>query len=131
MSNPNYNKRKTRLGMLAAPAIGLIGIVPFVVQFNLSLVQFLLMTLAATVTAYILGVIFGGTGYLILKYLGYSRSRYLMAYAALLVIAAPIVLDDIYALVSFAPPVLLAAGAFCFIRGPETDTAETPLTSDA
>ena len=118
MSQTNYNRQKVRRAMLAAPAIGLLGIVPFVFQFDLTLSQFLLMLLAAFVVSYVMGLLFGAPGYLILKYFGYSETRYLMGYAALLVVAAPIVLDDIYALVSFGPPVLLAAAAFCFIRGP-------------
>ena len=121
MSRTNYNRKKVRRAMLAAPAIALLGIVPFVFQFNLTLNQFLLMLVAAFVVSYVMGLLFGAPGYLILKYLGYSETRYLMGYAALLVVAAPIVLDDIYALVSFAPPVLLAAAAFCFIRGPSID----------
>ncbi len=121
MSKTNYDRRKVRRAMLAAPAIALLGIVPFVFQFDLTLMQFLFMIVAALTISYIIGLLFGAPGYFILKYLGYSETKYLMSYAALLVVAAPIVLDDIYALVSFAPPVLLAAAAFCFIRGPSID----------
>lgn len=110
--------------MLIAPAIGLLGIVPFVFQLDLSIVQLLLATVAALVVAYVMALLFGTPGYLILRYVGYSQSKYLLAYAALLVVATPFVLDDVYALVTFGPPTLLAAGAFCFFRGSTIDAAE-------
>ena len=108
--------------MLAAPAIALLGLLPFVLQLNFSFMQFLMVLVAALVVSYILGLLFGSPGYLILKRLGFAETKYLMAYAIVLVIITPIALDDIYALVSFAPPVLLAAGAFCYIRGPSIET---------
>jgi hypothetical protein len=118
MSVANYDRKKVRRGMLVAPAAALIGLLPFVLQLNLSFMLFLYMLVAALVVSYTLGLLFGAPGYLLLKRFGLADTKYLMGYAALLVILAPIVLGDIYALVSFAPPVLLAAGAFCFIRGP-------------
>jgi hypothetical protein len=78
----------------------------------------LLIALASLVVSYLLGTIFGSPGYLILKRMGYSETKYLMAYAVLLVILTPIILGDIYAILTFGPPTLLAAGTFCFIRGP-------------
>ena len=118
MSKSNYDRRKTRRAMLIAPLFALIGIVPLAFQLNLSIPQFLLMTAAAALLSYILGLIIALPGYLILKSLGYEQSMYLMAYALVIVIALPIVLGDIYALPSFAPSILLVAGAFCYLRGP-------------
>ena len=118
MSKPSYDRRKTRRAMLIAPLVALIGIVPLVFQLNLSIVQFLLMMVAAILVSYLFGLIIALPGYLILKSLGYGQAMYLMAYAIVIVIALPIVLGDIYALLSLAPPILLVAGAFCYLRGP-------------
>ena len=124
MSDSNYDRKKVRRGMLAAPAIALLGLLPFVLQLNLTFMQFLMVLVAALVVSFILGLLFGSPGYLILKRLGFAETKYLMAYAIVLIIIAPIALGDIYALVTFAPPILLAAGAFCYIRGPALE-AET------
>jgi hypothetical protein len=115
---PQYNRGKTRRAMLIAPAIGVLGIAPFFLQLNLTIVQFLLGALASLVFAYIAGLIFGSPGYLVLRSLGYLQSKYLIAYAAVLACVVAILLGDIYALLTFGPPTLLAAGAFCLIRGP-------------
>jgi hypothetical protein len=122
MPNPNYDRKKVRKAMLLAPAVAVLGLVPFVVQLNLTFVQILLIALVALVVSYLLGTLFGSPGYLILKRLGYSETRYLMAYAVLLVILTPLILGDIYAVLTFGPPTLLAAGAFCFIRGPAVES---------
>ena len=110
--------------MLVAPVIALLGIVPFVFQLDLTLVQLLLAAVAALVVSYVMSLLFGTPGYLVLRYLGYSQNKYLLAYAALLVIATPFVLDDVYALLTFGPPTLLAAGAFCYLRGSAIDAPE-------
>ena len=115
---PKYSRGKTRRAMLLAPAIGVLAIVPFFLQLNLTIVQFLLGALASLVFAYIAGLIFGSPGYLLLRSLGYLHSGYLVAYAALLVLIVAILLGDIYALLTFGPSTLLAACAFCLIRGP-------------
>ena len=124
MSKSKYDRKKVRRAMLIAPAASLLGLCPFIFQLNLTFIQFLLITLAALVISYVAGIIFGAPGYLVLGRLGYSQTKYLMAYAALLVISTPLLLDDVYALVTFGPPTLFAAGAFCYIRGPTIDTAE-------
>ena len=121
MSDSTYDRKKIRRGMLAAPAIALLGLLPFVLQLNFTFMQFLMVLVAALIVSYIMGLLFGWPGYLVLKRLGFADTKYLMAYAIVLVIITPIALDDIYALVTFAPPVLLAAGAFCYIRGPVVD----------
>ena len=130
MSKPSYDRRKVRRAMLVAPVIALLGIVPFVFQLDLTFLQFLLAAVAALVVSYVMALLFGTPGYLILRHLGYAETKYLMAYAALLVIATPFVLDDIYALLTFGPPTLLAAGAFCFVRGSAIDAAENSNNID-
>ena len=42
MPNPDFDRKKVRRAMLAAPAVGALGIFPFIFQLNLSFVQFLL-----------------------------------------------------------------------------------------
>lgn len=111
--------------MLLAPAAGLLGILPFVVRLNLNAVQYLLVTVGALLICYVGGLILGAPGYLILRRLGYTETRYLIAYAALLVLLAPVVLNDVYALLSFGPPILLGAAAFCLLRGPVVQTSDT------
>ena len=108
--------------MLIAPAAGVLGVLPFIFQLDLTFVQFLLVTFATLVVSYVLGLIFGAPVYLALRQLGYPHTRYLMTYAALLVLTTPFLLDDVYALLSFGPPVLLVAGAFCFFRGPQLES---------
>jgi len=127
MSKPTYKRGKVRNALLIAPMAGLLGIVPFLFQLNLTLTQFLLVSVVALVVCYIGGLILGAPGYLILRSLGYSDTKYLMIYAGLLVAVTPILLDDVYALLSFGPPILLSAAAFCFIRGPAIDTASAQV----
>jgi hypothetical protein len=110
--------------MLIAPAAGFLGILPFVLQLNISFMQFLLIIVAAIVVSYIGGLLFGAPGYLTLKYLGYSQTKYLVAYAVLLVIGTSILFGDPYVIVSLGPPTLLVAGAFCFIRGPAINVSQ-------
>ena len=110
--------------MLVAPVVALIGIAPFVFQLDLTFLQFLLAAVAALVVSYVMALLFGTPGYLVLRYFGYSQAKYLLAYAALLVVATPFLLDDVYALLTFGPPTLLAAGAFCYFRGSAIDAAE-------
>ncbi|MEJ2087595.1 MAG: hypothetical protein P8Y69_03795 [Gammaproteobacteria bacterium] len=109
--------------MLLAPAAGLLGILPFIVRLNLSVVQYLLVTVGALIVCYVGGLILGAPGYLILRRLGYTQTRHLIAYAAVLVLLTPIVLNDVYALLSFGPPILLGAAAFCLLRGPAIQTS--------
>lgn len=124
MSRPTYDRKKVRRAMLVAPVVALLGIVPFVFQLNLTFVQFLVAAVAALVVSYVMALLFGTPGYLVLRYLGYCQTKYMLAYAAVLVIATPFVLDDVYALLTFGPPTLLAAGAFCYFRGSAIDAAE-------
>ncbi len=123
MSTPTYDKKKVRKALLLAPIAGALGIMPFIFQLNLSTGQFLAVDSVVIVTSYLFGLVIGGPGYLLLKRLGLSGSRYMMGYAVLLTILAPIVLDDIYAMVAFGPPILLAAAAFCYFRGPAVEAA--------
>ena len=126
MSKPSYNRKKVRRALLISPAIGLLGILPFFFQLNLTFMQFLIVGALALVVTYITAMLFGTPGYLTLRHFGYSQTRYLMTYAAVLVAATPFILDDVYALVTFGPPALLGAGAFCYIRGSVIDAAENP-----
>ena len=123
MPNLSYDRKKVRKAMLLAPAVAVLGLIPFVVQLNLTFMQILLIAVAALVVSYVLGTFFGSPGYLVLKRLGYSEPKYLMGYALLLVILTPIILGDIYAILTFGPPTLLAAGTFCFIRGSAVEGA--------
>ena len=109
--------------MLIAPATALLGILPYVFLLNLTLTQALLSIVAATLLCYIGGLVLGAPGYFALRALGRSQSIYLMSYAALLVIATAYLFKDVYVLVSLGPPILLAAGAFCVLRGAPMQTA--------
>lgn len=124
MPEPTYDRKKLRRAMWCAPLIGAIGLLPFILQLNLSVLQFLGVIVVVVVLAYLAGLVFGAPGYLLLSRLGYARSPYLLAYAGLLVVLAPIVLDDIYAVLAFGPPTLLAAAAFCYLRGSALASAE-------
>ena len=115
--------------MLLAPVVALLGMVPFVVQLNLTFGQFLLAAVAALLVSYIAALLFGTPGYLVLKRLGYSQPKYLMAYAVLLTVLTQIVLGDIYATLTFGPPTLLAAATFCFVRGPAIEAAESSINT--
>ena len=123
MSTPTYDKKKVRKALLLAPIAGALGIMPFIFQLNLSIGQFLTIVSIAIVMSYLFGLVLGGPGYLLLNRLGYTDSRYMIGYAVVLIILAPIVLDDIYAMVAFGPPILLAAAAFCYFRGPAVEAA--------
>ena len=131
MSQPNYDRKKVRRAMLAAPAVALLGLAPFVIQLDLTFMQFLFATVAALVVSYILAVLVGYPGYLVLRRFGYGQTKYLMIYAVLVVLATPLLLDDVYALLSFGPPMLLAAGAFCYLRGPVIDAKENEGSAEA
>ena len=76
MSNPSYDRRKVRRAMLVAPVIALLGIVPFVFQLDLTFLQFLLAAVAALVVSYVMALLFGTPGYLILRRLGYAQTKY-------------------------------------------------------
>jgi len=124
MSKPVYEKKNVRKAMLLAPIAGLLGVLPFIFKLDISIGQFLLIPLAALVVSYLFGLLIGAPVYLALKALGYSQTKYLMLCAMLLVIATPIMLGDIYALVNFAPPTLVAAGLFCYLRGSAIEAPE-------
>ena len=117
MSKPEYNRKKVRRAVLIAPAAALIGLLPFVFQLNLSLVQFLVIALVALVVSYLTGILFGAPGYLTLRYFGYAQTGYLVAYAVLLVGVITYLLGDLNAVLFFGPPTLIAVAAFCFVRG--------------
>ncbi len=119
MAGANYDPRKVRKAMLLAPLGGVLGVLPFLFWLNLSASQFAAVILMLTILCYVLGVFLGLPGYLVLKRLGYTHTRYLLGYALFLVAISPLIAQDVYALVSFGPPILLAAVLFCYLRGPE------------
>lgn len=122
---PEYDLKKTTRAMLLAPAAAVIGILPFIIRLNLSVVQYLLVTAGALIICYVAGLMLGAPAYLVLRRLGYAHARYLVAYAVLLILLAPILLNDVYALLSFGPPILLATAAFCYLRGPAIGSGGT------
>jgi len=124
MSAPSYDRKKVRRAMLIAPAAALLGVVPFLFQLNLTFGQFAAACVFILILAYVGGLFIGGLGYLILGAIGYSESRYLLAFAVLFVVLVAVLYRDAYVLVSFGPPVLLVAGAFCYLRGSVTETRE-------
>ncbi|MEM8766109.1 MAG: hypothetical protein AAGE43_01595 [Pseudomonadota bacterium] len=126
MANASYDPRKVRKAMLLAPLGGVLGVLPFLFWLNLSAGQFAAVIVMLTVLCYVLGLFLGLPGYLVLKRLGYTHTRYLLGYALFLVAISPLIARDVYALVSFGPPILLAAFLFCFLRGPELGTDAAP-----
>ncbi len=123
MSKQVYTRKKERLALGLSPIAGLLGFLPFVFNLNLSFGLFLAMAGVALVMLYLGGLILGAPVYFLLRNLGYADPKYLFAYAIVLSVIAWIVFSDIYAMVTFAPPLLLVTLAFCYLRGPEV-TAE-------
>lgn len=129
MSASTYDRKKVRRAMLIAPAASLLGVIPFFIQLNLTFGAFIGACLFVLILAYVGGLVVGGLGYLILRALGISESRYLIAYAVLFVVLVALLYGDVYVLVSFGPPVLLAAAAFCYLRGSGADSEEVSNSS--
>lgn len=115
--------------MLIAPAASLLGVIPFLIQLNLTFGAFIGACLFVLILAYVGGLIVGGLGYLILRFLGFSERRYLIAYAVLFVALVALLYGDVYVLVSLGPPVLLAAATFCYLRGSGADSDEVSNSS--
>jgi len=112
-----FEKKSVRRAMLFSPAAGVLGIIPYLFVLNLGIVQIIVVLVATLLLSYLLSAIFGAPGYFILKRMALHENKYLLAYAGALVILVAIAYQDVYALVSFAPPVLLVAGTFCYLRG--------------
>lgn len=117
-----YDRRKTRRALLLAPAAASLGVLPFMLQLNLGVGQFLFAIVFILLLSYLLGLLLGAPGYWVLKKFNLHASRYLLVYAAGLSLLTPILLGDRYALLSFGPPIMLAAAAFCWLRGPAQPT---------
>ena len=113
--------------MLLAPAVGALGIVPFLLPLNISFVQFVLALLAGTLLTYVAVLLLGSPGYFLLRRTGADKPPYLIGYALALVAVAAILFGDVYALVSFGPTALLTAAAFCYFRGTADSKAEGQL----
>ena len=122
-SDQSYDRKKVRRAILLAPLFALFGIVPYFIVLNLSMPQMLVLAGLGVVLSYIGGVLLGAPGYLLLKAMGKSQSIYLMGYAAALIGLLAVVLQDTSVLISIGPPVILAAGAFCWLRGPASSQA--------
>ena len=120
-----YEKSKVRRAMLLAPIAGLLGIVPYFFVLNLSVGQMFAVLIVGLIISYVGGVLLGAPGYFLLKASGRSQSVFLMGYAILLVLLLALLLQDSSVLISIGPPVILAAGAFCWLRGDPVDTAES------
>jgi hypothetical protein len=103
--------------MFIAPAAALLGIMPYLFVLNLTFIQSLRVIVVALIVCYVAGVLVGAPGYLVLRSLGYLQAKYLITYAAFLVVVAALLFSDGYVLLSLGPPMLLAAAAFCFLRG--------------
>jgi len=114
---PSYDRKRTRRAFLLAPLAALAGVLPYLFMLELTVGQSLLATLAITVCAYLFGLVIGVPGYLILRLLNRHTATYLMGYAVFVVGAIAVLYRDPYVLASLGPPILLAAGAFCWLRG--------------
>ena len=112
-----YDRKKTRKAMLLAPPAALLGILPYFFVLNLTVGQMIGVLLVGLILSYIGGALFGAPGYFLLKALGRSQSAYLMGYAIGLVLLLAVLLQDSTVLISIGPPVILAAAAFCWLRG--------------
>ncbi|MDA1075645.1 MAG: hypothetical protein O3A63_12925 [Proteobacteria bacterium] len=121
MSAAVYDRKRMRKAFLLAPAFSVLGVLPFLFNLNLAFSGFLIAILALTILCYLIGTIFGGVGYLILKLLNRTQSAWLIGYAVVLVVVVAIFYRDPYALLSLGPPALIGAGAFCWLRGPQTN----------
>ena len=123
MEKLSYDRKRTRRAMLLAPAIGTLGVVPFLLPLNVTAVQFVLALLAAMLLIYLVVLIVGSPAYLLLRRTGSDTPLFLVGYAAALVIIAAILLGDVYALLSFGPAALLTSGTFCYLRGGTEDAS--------
>ena len=119
MSAPQFDQAKVKKAMWLAPAFAVVGLLPFIIQLDLTVLQLLALLLAVVLVSYLLGLCFGAPGYFILKRLGKPHAKYLIGYAVVLVALVAIVVQDPYALLVFGPPTLIVAAAFCYLRGAE------------
>ncbi len=126
-----YDRKRIRKAMLLAPAVGTLGIVPFLLPLNVTILQFLLALLGCMLLVYLVTLIVGTPGYLLLRAARADRPAYLIGYAAALVILAALLLGDGYALLSFGPAALLTAGAFCYFRGGLSENGPAATTGTA
>lgn len=113
----NYEKGKVGKAMALAPLAAVAGLLPFLLFLNLSIGQWLAVLAVSIVLAYLTALIFGSIGYFVLKRLGFTDNKYLYTYAGALVLLITVAYADVYAFVSFAPPILLVTAAFCYFRG--------------
>lgn len=117
----SYDRKKVRRAMLLAPLVALLGILPYFFVLNLTVGQMVAVLLAGALLSYLGGAILGAPGYFLLKAIGKPQSLYLLGYALLLVLLLTVLLQDSSVLISIGPPVMLAAIAFCWLRGEPRD----------
>ena len=113
----SYERKKVRRAMLLAPLAALLGILPYFFVLNLSIGQMAAVLLVGALLSYVGGALLGAPGYLLLKAMGRPQSLYLLGYAVALVLLLSVLLQDSSVLISIGPPVMLAAIAFCWLRG--------------
>lgn len=119
----SYDRKKVRRAMLLAPLAALLGILPYFFVLNLSIGQMAAVLLVGALLSYVGGALLGAPGYFLLKAMGRPQSLYLLGYALVLVLLLAVALQDSSVLISIGPPVMLAAIAFCWLRGEPASTA--------
>ncbi|MEM7099949.1 MAG: hypothetical protein AAF541_16900 [Pseudomonadota bacterium] len=114
-----YSRKSIVKGMLIAPLAGWLGALPFLINLNLSIGQFLGASIALVLLSYLMTLLLGSPGYLILKATGRADTGWLLGYAIAVVALIAIAFGDFYAILSFAPAALLITGLFCYLRKPD------------
>ena len=112
-----YDAAKIRKAMWLSPAAGVLGTLPFLIFFDLSLMQWFIAGMISLILSYVLAFVIGGLGYFVLKRFNLVADHFLYAYGLTLVTLIAAGYADIYAFVSLAPTVLLMIAAFCYLRG--------------
>ena len=112
----DYDRKSVRKAMLLAPLAGWVGVLPFLINLNFSIGQFLLVSLAVVLGSYLITLIVGSIGYFSLKAMGLAEWPWLLGYAAVVVILGAIVSGDGYFLLSVGPAAALITGLFCYLR---------------
>ena len=117
-----YDPKKVRKATWLSPVAGMLGALPFLIFFDLSLGQWLIAGAASLILSYSVALIFGSIGYFVLKRFNLLSDTFLYVYGLALVTLVAIAYADIYAFVSLAPSVLLITAAFCYLRGKPNTT---------
>lgn len=118
-----YSRQSVRKAMLLAPLAGWLGVLPFLINLNFSLGQFLGVTVAVILGSYLITAVIGSIGYFSLKAAGLTDAKWLFVYAFAVVCVGALISGDAYFILSFAPAALLITAVFCYLRQPETATS--------